>query len=331
MLDTQFERTDSRMKALSFKTSSAAALLVSLASGAQAEWTRGPGTLAWQQGTNVVWQLNFDRNAGKPFVHPITVKGGPSLTTAAPADHPWHYGLWFSWKYINGVNYWEQDRTTGRAEGTTRWAEPVIQTNSDGSATIQLELEYVHPSGRVELKESRRLHFSAPAADGSYSIDWTARFTAGQTLELGRTPMLGEPNGQVNGGYAGLSLRLAGSPLSPALVAETGAVAQFRENRARPDARALACNLTRSGAPAGAIAVLSDPANLPGSSPWYAVISEQMRFFCSAILAPKPLQLAAGETLALRYQVLVRATPWTPEELKARHEAWMKARPVAQR
>jgi hypothetical protein len=49
-----------------------------------------------------------------------------------------------------------------------------------------------------------------------------------------------------------------------------------------------------------------------------------MRFFCSAILAPKPVKLGAGETLNLRYRVLVRPTPWSTDELKQRQTAWLQ-------
>jgi len=120
------------------------------------------------------------------------------------------------------------------------------------------------------------------------------------------------------------SLRLTGVPFSPALVSDASASTQFRERRARPDARALAGNFQRSGTDAGAIALLSDPAKLAGNSSWYAVISEPMRFLCSAILAPRPIKLAAEENARLRYRVLVRPDAWIPEGLKTRHAEWMK-------
>ena len=124
--------------------------------------------------------------------------GRTPLTNFKPADHPWHYGLWFSWKYINHpgdtnhVNYWEEDRATGVAQGKTRWKTPSIKTRDDGSATIRMELTYVNPSGQTDMTESREIKVSAPAADGSFNIDWTARFTVGkQAVILDRTPMPG--------------------------------------------------------------------------------------------------------------------------------------------
>jgi len=40
-------------------------------------------------------------------------------------DHVWHLGYWFSWKYINGVNYWkpaDAKRTGCESAGATKVA-----------------------------------------------------------------------------------------------------------------------------------------------------------------------------------------------------------------
>jgi hypothetical protein len=137
----------------------------------------------------------------------------------------WHYGLWFSWKYINHGNYWEEDRSTGRAEGATRWSKPKIKTQDDGGATIQLKLTYTNPSNRVDMVESSELKISALKSDGSYTIGWRAEFTAGTAgAILDCTPMPGETAGKVNGGYAGLGSRMASAPLTMSVVCSTGLV-----------------------------------------------------------------------------------------------------------
>ena len=291
------------------------ALLTSM-TACDAAWQQESNSLTWTQQGQRAWRFNYQRTDGKPFFE-IAGAGGVPLTTVRPADHPWHYGLWFSWKYLNGVNYWEQDRTTGKAEGRTSWNAPVIETNANGSARITMELQYLHPSGRAELTERRALNISPPGTDGTYAIEWDAHFKAGtNAVTLDRTPMPGEPKGQVNGGYAGLSLRMAAEPVAVALVSEHGAVTNFVSGRARPETRALASNFSRDGHPLGGIAIVNAATNAPiATSPWYAVVNNQMRFFCSAILAPKPLELLPGETLNLRYRILVRPEPWTADDL----------------
>lgn len=282
-----------------------------------AEWQRNDTTLAWRDGTNIVWRFSFDPQKGKTFFDPVAV-GGTTLTNFKPEDHPWHYGLWFSWKYINKANYWEENRQTGKAEGATRWKPPVIETKPDGSATIKLEVTYTHPTGRVDMTELRELKISAPQADGSYTIDWHADFTAGKEgAVLDRTPMPGDPDGKVNGGYAGLGLRLAAPPLGLSVLCSTGAVNQFVSDRARPAAPAIAFNFTEGTREVGGIAIFSDPANAGTNAPWYMANSKQMRFACAAILAPKIRTLQAGEEMKLRYRIAIRPRAWTVESLAA--------------
>jgi predicted dehydrogenase len=284
--------------------------------GGGSGWQRDEHSLTRLDGDRTLWKLSLDPAAGKPFFHPVTVAGGPPLTARSPEDHPWHYGVWFSWKYINGVNYWEEDRTTGKPAGATRWKVASMDPRPDGSATIVLDLSYVHPSGRVDLTEKRTLTVSAPAADGSYTIDWHARFKAGaEGALLDRTPMMGEPNGQVNGGYAGMSIRFAPEPLSVDFVSTAGPIAEFKSDRARPAAPAIAANLSEAGKPVGGIALYSDPANAGVDATWYLVHNKEMRFTCASILAPKPLRLAPDGELKLHYKLAISRNAWTPDTL----------------
>jgi Methane oxygenase PmoA len=281
-----------------------------------ANWQRDDTTIAWRVEANVLWQFSFDPAKGKPFFNPLTAGNGVSLTSFKPEDHPWHYGFWFSWKYINHVNYWEEDRATGKAEGATRWTTPEIKTQSDGAATIQFNVTYTNPSNRVDMTESRELKISAPRSDGSYTIDWRAKFTAGKAgAILDRTSMPGEPDGKVNGGYAGLGLRMASAPLTMSVMCSTGLVTHFESDRARPNAAAVGCNFSDGTNFVGGIAIFNDPKNI-GDDAWYLINSDKMRFVCAAILAPKILTLNPGEKMSLHYRITVRRQPWTPEALE---------------
>lgn len=295
--------------------------------GARAEWQRDPASLAWLTDGKVTWRFSHDPAHGKPFFNPVAVAGGPSLTNFKPADHPWHYGLWFSWKYINQANYWEENRQTGRAAGATKWSAPIITVQPDGSATLELDVAYTHPSGRVDLSEARLVRISAPGPDGSYTINWSARFTGGpERVVLDRTPMPGEPKGAINGGYAGLGIRLAGAPLGVEFVSAHGAVPPFERDRSRPAAPAVACNFTEEGRAIGGIAVLSDPANAGEDAPWYLINSREMRFLCAAILAPRPRVIEAGGRFELHYRLALRRSAWTPADLRGTYAQWRNLR-----
>ena len=286
------------------------ALALTLCGSAKAEWLQDVTGLAWQQDGKTVWKLVLDPAKGKPHFHPLTVAGGPSLVIASPADHPWHYGLWFSWKYINHANYWEENRETGKAQGRTTWKIVKIKTHRDGGAMVKLKLTYTNPNGHVDLEEIRVLDISAPLQDGSYTIDWNMAFTAGPDgALLDRTPMPGEPDGRVNGGYAGIAVRLLPPPYDVQFAtAQDGPLTKFDENRARPESKAVIASFSESGKPVGAIAIipLTMPSNSRARVPWYVVDASatetQMRFFNQSLLAPASWTLKPGEKFGLVYQ-----------------------------
>ena len=299
---------------------------------ALAEWQRDDKSLAWVRGTNVFWRFSFDPAKGKPHFHPVSPGGNAPLTNFKPADHPWHYALWFSWKYINHpndsthVNYWEEN-SSGSAAGKTRWDPPTIETETDGRASIHLKLRYVNPSGEIDMTELRDLHVSAPGADGGFSIDWLARFTVGdKDLVLDRTPMPGEPGGAVNGGYGGLSARMAPLPVTMSVVTTAGPVEQFVSNRARPNAAAVACNFSDGSRDMGGLAFFSDPANGGKEAPWYIIDSKQMPFICQALLAPKPRSVTAHGEFTLHYRIGVSSRAWTQGGLEAGQKEWLEGK-----
>ena len=316
-----------------------------IATASRADWQCTDTTLAWKAGEAVVWQFNFEpATSGKPFFHPLGAVGGANVTERAPSDHPWHYGLWFSWKYINGKNYWEEDRQSGLPAGKTAWTKPVIATQPDGSATIKMELTYInHDAARVDMVESRDIAVSAPDANGSFTIDWKARFVAGpEGALLDRQKMPGEPGGAYNGGYAGMSIRMA--PHTIDYVSTDGPVTQFNYDgtpqqtrggeRARPNVPAMGFNFSDNGTVVGSLAFLSDAKNTSGQpATWYLINGPTQRppffFGDQTILGPKPIQLAAGEKMELRYRFVLSRAAQTADTLKAALAAWPAEKPTA--
>lgn len=301
-------------------------LLLPAFSPARAAWEKTADTLAWKSGDQTLWQFCFGQNLSKPYFHPIALTGGEPLTTLSPPDHLHHYGLWFSWKYINEVNYWELDKKTGKSVGPTKWDSPEITTHDDGSAEIKMNLRYVSPSNEavVLIAEQREIKVSAPKADGSITIDWSAKFTAGETeLLLDRTHMPGEPHGAVNGGYAGFSMRVAQVPAKDEFLTIEGPVEKYESDRARPNSKAAACNITQNGRTDG-VAILSLASNVGGDSPWYISNSEKMRWFEPALIAPAAKKVAPHETFTWKFRVITKSGAWKPDELKSASEEFNK-------
>ena len=260
-------------------------------------WRQSEHALALLNGRNVVWQIDADPAQGKPYFHPLATPSGMVLTDLRPQDHPWHRGLWFSWKYINGLNYWEEDPQTRRSDAATELVESNLLPHKDGSAELTFSLSY-HPwNAPAVLTEQRTIEISAPT-NGRYQIKWTSEFTAVTNVNLTRTPLPGEPDGKSSGGYAGLSLRL-----NKAMGSWT-----FSNSSGATDVAALHGKpadwlKASAGANLPAVTILDDAQNFRHASPWY--VNQEMPFFSPALLFTKSLTLSPGEKLVLRYKILI--------------------------
>ncbi len=251
----------------------------------------------------VRWRFNFGPDRTKPCFHPLALGATQVLTVDAPKDHPWHHGLWFSWKFIDGVNFWEHDAKAGRPLGRTSWTLLEKKLGDEGTARFVLEVEYRVDETRLALRERRVITVAAPERNGAFVIDWDADFEAASACRLERTPPPGEEGGKANGGYAGLSCRLAQMERPDAL-SSAGIVAWNAQDRARPVGYGFDYRGTLDGHEVG-VAILDHPENLHAPTAWYAIRSKSMSFFTPAVLVPRPLSLAAKDRFRLRYRILV--------------------------
>ena len=260
-------------------------------------WIQGEHALALLNGTNVIWKIVADPAQGKPYFHPLATPNGTLLTDLRPSDHPWHRGLWFSWKFINGLNYWEEDRQTHRSEGATELVGEKLQPHDDGSATLKFSLS-CHPwNAPAVLTERRTIDISAPT-NGRYEINWNSEFTAVTNVSLTRTPPPGEPDGVSFGGYAGLSLRLNKAMAGWTFFSSSGAtgVAALHGKPSKWLKISAGTNLP-------AVMIFDDAQNLRHPSAWY--LNQEMPFFSPSLLFTKSLTLVPGEKLTLSYKVLI--------------------------
>ncbi len=284
------------------------------------EWQQKTDSVTLLQGGQIVWQFNYGTDQSKPSFHPVAVPGGPVLTGFRPQDHPWHRGLWFSWKFINGVNYWEEDPKTGAAQGKTLWRDVRVETHPDFSARIVLDLDYSPAEGQKLLTEHRVIAISAPDCNRTYQMDWSMAFGAVTNVVLDRTPLPGENGGQSWGGYAGLSIRFAQELREAEVAASSGPVA-FAEGRFRGPARGMDFS-GRLGQDTFGITVLDSPGNLNSPSPWYAINDGTMCFFSPAVLCYGAKSFSAGQNFTLNYRVIVHPGRWTADQVRLAGEVY---------
>lgn len=264
-------------------------------------WAKTDSSFALQQGTDLIWQFNFNEKHGKPFFHPIYV-GRNNLTCVSPDDHLWHVGQWFSWKYINGVNYWEYQNRTYKSEGVTEIQNINIIPDSDFSAQIELAIIYHPVDGDNVLAERRTINISKPRKDGNVYMDYQFEFTAlADSVDINRTPLLGEPDGKSWGGYAGLSIRFNQDFMNSHFISSSGY--KYSINGKTYDWLYMGFTGLDGGLIGSQICIA--PNSQREGAAWYSVNTNDLPFyyFSPAYLYKKSLLLLKGEKFSLNYRV----------------------------
>jgi hypothetical protein len=271
-------------------------------------WVQDNDSLTLRNGEKTVWRLVTDAKQAKTYFHPLATVDGEVLTGFEPADHPWHRGLWWSWKFINGLNYWEEDPVTHASQGVTELTRATAKPGTDFAAQAELCFSYHPPHQPAVMTETRQLSIGRPDADGLYRIDWTSEFTAGDAaVKLDRT-LPAHLGGVSYGGYAGLSLRLA-SGLKGWALRSSG------DKIHKPGGKGQPARWADLSGPAAGITIFDHPGNYR-PSPWYLYDTAPCLFLSPAILFNEPIELAPKKSLKLCYRVLVHSQPLTTAQIE---------------
>ncbi len=247
----------------------------------------------------------------KPYIHPLCTPAGHCLTLFEPHDHLWHRGLWYTFKFINGENFWEEHAPFG----SQRTALPPSIDHADGGRIVlRSRLDWVRPDGQSTVfHEERRIGYES-LDDQAYALDFETTLIAQADLTLDRTPFTHW------GGYGGLILRGTRNWQQTRLLFPDGST------RDRPTGiPATWCDLSGKldGGleQTGGVAIFDHPDNPRHPTPWYGATGAG-HYFNAAVLFHEPMAIAAAETLAFRYRVLVHDQIWDVPRLQAAYEAY---------
>jgi type 1 glutamine amidotransferase len=290
-------------------------------------WLENDSTFALIKNNQVLWQYNFNTKYGKSFFHPVYLDRN-LITCLSPGDHPWHLGQWFSWKYINGINYWEYAGSNYELGGITDITSIKLKKNNDYSAQIYLTIDYYPTKGQTVLREERIIRVFPPHKDGRVQMDYDMNFKAvAEKVELNRTPPIAaQTNGKLWGGYSGMSVRFNQDFTNESILSSGGINYQYRgighERIDRFEELAIInfgyediddktgdwfyMGFTGlDGKRVGTVIMIQEDTKGEGEA-WYSVNTPAVPFYYinSAYVYLKPQSLAKGESINLRYRVL---------------------------
>ena len=267
---------------------------------------RGPWPYVWS-------------GAPRPFVHPVFTPAGRVLSVDAPPDHPWHHGLWFAVKYVNGDNFWEEYDAFGLVRQSVA---PTVETLADGASRSRSELAWIRPDGEtVVLRET--LTLTHRDLRDATALDWDVRLRPEVDVVLDRTPFT------TWGGYGGLTLRgrpdwhdttlrVADGVDRQRLLGEPASWCALDGWLAEPD----------GDQPAG-VALFDHPTNPSHPVPWYASTRAETygsegwsNFVNAAFLWDGPRSVSAGDELRFHYRFVAHDGLWPLDRLAAAWDEW---------
>lgn len=132
----------------------------------------------------------------KPYLHPLRSASGKIVTRHFPMenvpgethDHPHQRGLWFSHGNVNGFDFWanEPSQHDGKNAKIVLKSFGRVAGGKD-SGQIEATFDWIDPSGKVLLTESRTMTFYAEPARRAIDFDITLtpveKVTFGDTKE----------------------------------------------------------------------------------------------------------------------------------------------------
>jgi hypothetical protein len=248
-----------------------------------------------------LWTYNADHRK-RPNVHPLTSPSGAVLSRDAPEDHPWHHGLWFTIKFVNGENFWEEYD----AYGVLRHMTPTT-------------VHWIRPDRSTVVMVDERTLEHVDLGPDAYAIDWSVTLTPEVDVVLDRTEFT------TWGGYGGLALRGRGDWTDTRLMLADGST--HERVLGRPSEW---CDLsgTVDGGDAGVL-ILDHPSNPRFAVPWYgstkaATYGDEgwSNFLNAAFLWGAPLEVPARTPLAFRYRVVVHDGAWDVGRCAAEWDRW---------
>lgn len=284
--------------------------LAALNASAAPVWHQdGNRSLELRDGESTLIRFRLDCAPLDPHFEILATPDGRNTVWVGPDDHVWHYGLWFSWKFINGVNFWETDKASRIQQGRSKITGPRIDSSPQAAtATIQYrDLAHPDPDGPAVLEDRVTITLTRPQNGRGPQVDWHITTTALADVKLDRTPLPDEPGGKPYGGYGGFSWRGA-KPFKDMTFTDS----EGRENMDlhRKHARWVGIGGTLDGKPAG-LAVIDHPQNPGHPASWFLANTPEQPFWFlnSAIVQPKPVTLQKGQTLTHAYRVFTADAP----------------------
>jgi hypothetical protein len=243
-------------------------------------------------------------------LYPVNTPSGERVVDFAPSDHPHHRGVFLAWHATEGrkpADFWgwgEWAPTENRL--ITNRSVKLVRGDADG-AELAVRNDWT-VEGEVMIAESTSI--AADEQEGAYLIDLDFRLTPTTDVTLKQTAFGGFCVKARKGDEAYYT--------SPRGKVDLPNPHYLKPETDWPAADWYAYTVKLAGGKTVSVAVLDHPENPP--STWHNLAPIAMVNPC--IVAPGPVTIKEGQTLRLRYGLVVQDGPVDPEFLNKVSKEW---------
>ncbi len=252
------------------------------------------------------------------YVHPLYGPDGEVLTEDFPEDHLHHRGIFWAWHQliVDGNRIGDPWECRGLTWNVTKVDISVVGENAHLEASINWEGDVAGETTAV-VKEKTTI-ITYPAANGQRSIDFEIQLTAGD-----RDVWLG--GSEDAKGYSGFSARIK-LPNDVAFSSDNGTVIP-RETAVKAGGW-IDITASFEGVTSGVV-LMADTTTLQPFHGW--ILRSQKSMQNAAFPGRQPVKIAAGETLHMRYRLVVHERPMAAAEIQQLYVEFMSAQPRAKK
>jgi hypothetical protein len=250
----------------------------------------------------------FPADEKYPYFFPVLgPRSGQSVTTRREKDYPHHSSIFFACDRVNGGDYWQEGLERGRI---VHRALKLIQ--AEGAAVVfEEDCRWERPGAEAPFDDHRRIRIAAPSPDWR-TIDFEITLTARMKVRIEKSnhslfSIRMAPDLAVTGG--GTLINAQGDQNEKATFGKPSAWMDYRGKRGQ---------ITEGAT------ILDHPKNRWVPTPWF---TRDYGFFSPTPmnwLEPAFIEFREGETLTLRYRVVIHSNDPSKDDLTRAYQSWTR-------
>lgn len=259
-------------------------------------------------GDQVFTEYLFQESEKYPYFYPVIGPGsGKTVTTRREKEYPHHSSIFFGCDRVNGGNYWQEALERGRI------VHKSLKLIQGGGEQVVFEevCRWERPGAEAPFDDWRRITITAPTREVRY-LDFEVKLTARIKVRIEKT------NHSLFSGRVAPDLSVKGGGTLVNAQGEQGEKGTFGKKSSWMDYRG------KRGDVFEGVAIFDHPKNRWAPTPWF---TRDYGFF-----SPTPmnwleggfLEIPQGETVHLRYRVMIHSGNPAPAQLEAEYAKWSR-------